>query len=174
MMCQLIGPTQNPRFSAYNLTGQQYCLVSNPVKNSKIDWKIANLAFLKTMILATTGIKKTLFGNCIFFPNSSRCLKIPKKSPILQHCIESYICIIENAKNGQFGEFLKNWRLRLSSVIRSDRSILVGQKLENSIWNILAFWSNFCPIKWTCLVTRFDHKLQFFKKPPQLTVFGIF
>ena len=40
---------------------------------------------------------------------------------------------------------------------------------------ILAFSTILCPIlKVTCLVTLFDHKLQVFKNPAKLTIFGIF
>ena len=42
--------------------------------------------------------------------------------------------LIENAKNGQFGEFLKNWSLRSNSVTRqvSFNRTIIGGKCQNS------------------------------------------
>ena len=41
-------------------------------------------------------------------------------------------------------------------------------------FSILAFSTNFCHIKITCLVTMFDCKLQVFKYSPKWIIFGIF
>ena len=47
-------------------------------------------------------------------------------------------------------------------------------KMSHLKFSILAFSTNFCPIKLTCLVTLFDRKLQVFKNSPKWTIIGIF
>ena len=54
-------------------------------------------------------------------PNSSQCLKISKKVSFHNIASESDLRLqkfIKKAKNGQFGEFLKNWSLQTNSVTR--------------------------------------------------------
>ena len=46
-------------------------------------------------------------------------------------------------------------------------------KMAYLTFSILAFSTNFCPLKLTCLVTLFDWKLQAFKTLAKLIIFGI-
>ena len=47
--------------------------------------------------------------------------------------------------------------------------------LRPMVWKLLKMSRlNFCPIKLTCLVTRFDHQLQVFNHWPQWTIWGLF
>ena len=52
----------------------------------------------------------------------------------------------------------------------------MGKKLRTKAHNflILAFSSNFCPIKTDLSGNNVDRKLQIFKNSPKWTIFGIF
>ena len=67
----------------------------------------------------------------------ARCLKIKEKVSFSIRSEASYILsgqkLSKNAKNGQFGDVLKNWSLRSNSVTRQVNFKLekIGEKCQN-------------------------------------------
>ena len=65
--------------------------------------------------------KKTLSGNCIFFPNSSRCLKIPEKVPFYNNALRATFASLKMPKMVNLVSF---WRLEsCGQTVIPDRSI---------------------------------------------------
>ena len=83
---------------------------------------LSSLVFLRINCTATTSNRCTQGKN--------------QRKSLIQDCVASeassvYILSRQNAKNGQFGEFLKTWNLRSNIVTRQVNFDRTGEKCQN-------------------------------------------
>ena len=106
---------------------------------------LSNSGWWDGFILTTKEMKKK---NLWIFKNSSRCLKVTKKShSTLQAKPATFYLrgqkFTNNPKMVNFDEFLKTWSLRSNTVIRHVTLISMGQKLmENAKIRHFGWFSN--------------------------------
>ena len=94
---------------------------------------------------------------------------------IIQKC-ECYTCTIMTISNWK-----QDWNLSCTKrenkcfCLSASEICLKILKMSHSNVSILAiFFTYFCTIKLTCLVTLFDRMIHAFKNSPKLIIFGIF